>query len=33
MRAYDAAIKEGEPMVLSPDSDFFKYFKNERGVR
>ena len=33
MRAYDNAIKDGEPMVLSPDSDFFKYFKNERGGR
>jgi len=33
MRAYDNTLKEGEPMVLSPDSDFFKYFKNERGGR
>ena len=33
MRAYDNTLKEGEPMVLSPDSDFFKYFKSERGGR
>jgi modulator of FtsH protease HflC len=31
MRAYETSMPEGSPMVLSPDSDFFKYFKNERG--
>ena len=26
MQAYENAIKEGTPLVISPDSDFFKYF-------
>ena len=26
--AYDTAIKAGTPFVMSPDSDFFKYFKS-----
>jgi modulator of FtsH protease HflC len=25
--AYEASIKEGTPLVISPDSDFFKYFR------
>jgi membrane protease subunit HflC len=29
--AYDTAIKEGTPLVISPDSDFFKYFGNANG--
>jgi membrane protease subunit HflC len=33
MRAYEKAVQDGTPMVLSPDSEFFKYFKNERGGR
>ncbi|MET0546081.1 MAG: protease modulator HflC [Caulobacterales bacterium] len=33
MRAYETSIQSGAPMVLSPDSDFFKYFKTERGGR
>jgi membrane protease subunit HflC len=32
MQAYDAALGAGDTtMVLSPDSDFFKYFKNGPG--
>ncbi|MBI1359917.1 MAG: protease modulator HflC [Alphaproteobacteria bacterium] len=26
MQAYENAIKEGTPLVISPDSDFFRYF-------
>jgi membrane protease subunit HflC len=29
--AYDTAIKEGTPLVISPDSDFFKYFGSANG--
>lgn len=29
--AYDTAIKQGTPLVISPDSDFFKYFGNANG--
>ena len=29
--AYDTAIKAGTPFVMSPDSDFFKYFKSKDG--
>ena len=29
--AYDTAIKAGTPFVMSPDSDFFKYFKSSDG--
>ena len=29
--AYDNAIKAGTPFVMSPDSDFFKYFKSKDG--
>lgn len=31
--AYDTAIKEGTPLVISPDSDFFKYFGDANGRR
>jgi membrane protease subunit HflC len=31
MRAYETAIQEGTPLVISPDSDFFKYFQNKDG--
>ena len=34
MEAYKKAFKEGEDdptLILSPDSDFFKYFNNESG--
>lgn len=31
--AYEASIKEGTPLVLSPDSDFFKYFGDANGRR
>lgn len=28
LEAYDKAIKSGTPFVMSPDSEFFKYFKS-----
>lgn len=31
MRAYDYAIEEGTPIVVSPDSDFFRYMQRRRG--
>jgi len=31
--AYETAIKAGTPMVLSPDSDFFRYFGDQSGRR
>jgi membrane protease subunit HflC len=31
--AYEASIKEGTPLVISPDSDFFKYFGDKDGRR
>lgn len=31
--AYDRSIKQGTPFVMSPDSDFFKYFKSADGKR
>ncbi|MFT3723624.1 MAG: protease modulator HflC [Hyphomonadaceae bacterium] len=31
LEAYDRAIKTGTPFVMSPDSDFFKYFKSVDG--
>jgi len=31
--AYDRAIRQGTPFVLSPDSDFFKYFGDLDGRR
>jgi len=29
--AYEAAIKEGTPLVISPDSEFFRYFGDKDG--
>ncbi len=31
LQAYERSIKAGTPMVLSPDSDFFKYFGDSEG--
>jgi membrane protease subunit HflC len=31
LEAYEKAIKAGTPFVISPDSDFFKYFGNVDG--
>jgi membrane protease subunit HflC len=31
LTAYEAAVKEGTPLVISPDSDFYKYFGNSSG--
>lgn len=31
LEAYDRSIKQGTPFVLSPDSDFFKYFGDLDG--
>lgn len=31
MLAYERAIKEGTPLVISPDSEFFRYFGNANG--
>lgn len=31
MRAYDNAIDQGTPLVVSPDSDFFRYMQRRRG--
>ncbi len=31
MRAYDASIVEGTPIIISPDSDFFRYMQRRRG--
>lgn len=33
MRAYDTALDQGTPIVVSPDSDFFRYMQNRRGGR
>ena len=33
MQAYKAALGDGTTMVLSPDSDFFKYFKQGPGKK
>lgn len=32
MQAYETAIDEGTTIVLSPDSDFFRYFSSESGA-
>jgi membrane protease subunit HflC len=32
MRAYDAAITAGTPVVVPADSDFFRYLRNQRGL-
>lgn len=31
MRAYDQALEEGTPIVVPPDSDFFRYMQRRRG--
>jgi membrane protease subunit HflC len=31
LEAYDKSIKEGTPLVISPDSEFFKYFGDSAG--
>jgi|CXWL01.1.fsa_nt_gi membrane protease subunit HflC len=31
MRAYDASIVEGTPIIISPESDFFRYMQRRRG--
>ena len=30
-QAYEKSIKEGTPLVLAPDSEFFRYFKQSDG--
>ncbi|MDZ4761815.1 MAG: protease modulator HflC [Alphaproteobacteria bacterium] len=31
MQAYERSIKDGTPLVISPDSEFFRYFGNKDG--
>ena len=31
MRAYETALQEGTPIVIPPDSDFFRYMQDRRG--
>jgi membrane protease subunit HflC len=31
MRAYETAIDAGTPIVVPPDSDFFRYMQRRRG--
>jgi membrane protease subunit HflC len=31
MQAYERSIKEGTPLVISPDSEFFRYFGDKDG--
>ena len=31
MRAYEASIQQGTPIVVPPDSDFFRYMQRRRG--
>ncbi len=31
MKAYEAAIEAGTPIVVPPDSDFFRYMQSRRG--
>ncbi len=31
MRAYDSALTQGTPIIVSPDSDFFRYMQRRRG--
>ncbi len=33
MRAYEVALDNGTPLVLSPNSDFFRYMRNRQGGR
>lgn len=32
MLAYESALREGTPIVIPPDSEFFEYFRSERGT-
>jgi membrane protease subunit HflC len=32
LQAYQKSLSEGTTMVLSPDSEFFRYFRDQRGV-
>lgn len=31
MQSYELAIQEGTPIVIPPDSEFFEYFRGQRG--
>ena len=31
MLAYESAVRQGTPIVIPPDSEFFEYFRSERG--
>jgi len=31
MRAYETALPAGTPMVVTPDSDFFRYMRDSNG--
>lgn len=33
MRAYETALEAGTPIVVPPDSDFFRYMQSRRGGR
>ena len=33
MEAYEAALSDGTTMVLSPDSEFFRFFNELPGVK
>ncbi|MFZ4122218.1 MAG: protease modulator HflC [Caulobacterales bacterium] len=33
MRAYEQALPEGTPMILPPESEFFRYFRDPNGRR
>lgn len=33
MRAYETALDAGTPIVITPDSDFFRYMQNRSGGR
>lgn len=33
MRAYETALDQGTPIVVPPDSDFFRYMQNRGGAR
>ncbi|MCW5725702.1 MAG: protease modulator HflC [Maricaulaceae bacterium] len=32
MTAYEEALRAGTPIVIPPDSEFFRYFRSERGA-
>lgn len=32
MLAYESAFREGTPIVIPPDSEFFEYFRDEQGT-